>query len=335
LQTMIENNGIIKLPRWVNFISTLAFALLVLFSVMNLSPSRGIMVILVSLSGFILLSWVLFNFFGIAIGMAQPILAIFLCYYFFIPYRLIQENKKFWELTQKNTLLVQVEELKNNFLSLMSHDLKTPLARIQGMTDIALSSPKNLLPEQKDAIKTIKQSTDELTEFISSILDLSRVESQQIKLKLQSKDVNRLLEDVIRKYAYLAQQKNIEIISEFETLFSVKVDSDLMKQVFSNLIENAIKYSPENTKVLVTTEEHDGRIIVQVADQGIGISDNEIKSIFTKFYRTKSVKNSQTKGSGLGLYLAKYFVELHKGQISVESIPQQGSTFSVDLPMNL
>lgn len=335
LQTFIENNGIVKAPQWLNFVVTLLFALLVLFSVMNLSPARGILVILSSLAGFLLISWTLFVSFHLAIGMAQPILAIFLCYYFFIPYRLIQENKKFWELTQRNKLLVQVEELKNNFLSLMSHDLKTPLARIQGMADVALSSPQNLNSNQKEAISTIKQSADELTEFISSILDLSRVESQEIKLKLQSKDVNRLLEEVVQKYRYMAAQKNIELITEFETLFSVKFDADLMKQVFSNLIENAIKYSAEGTKVLISTEEHDGRILVQVADQGIGISDNEIKSIFSKFYRTKNVKNSQTKGTGLGLYLAKYFVELHKGHISVESIPQQGSTFSVDLPMDL
>jgi len=216
----------------------------------------------------------------------------------------------------------------------MFHDLKTPLARIQGMADIALANTENLEPEQKNAVQTIRKSAEELTEFISSILDLSRVESQKIKLNLQSRDINRILEDTIKKYEYLAQQKNIEIIPELETLFSVKIDGDLIKQVFSNLVENAIKYSPTDSKILVTSEEVNGHIIIQVADQGIGITENEIKHIFTKFYRTKHVKNSPIKGSGLGLYLAKYFVELHKGQISVESLPQQGSTFTVNLPMD-
>ncbi len=334
IQTFLENSGIIKAPSYLNRLITVAFAIAATIAVFMLSPAKGILAILSLVLGYIVFSILLFVLGGVAIGMAQPLVAVFVCYYFFIPYRLIRENKKFWELTEKNKLLTQVEELKNNFLSMMSHDLKTPLARIQGMADIALAKTDNLENEQKNAIQTIRRSAEELTEFISSILDLSRVESQKIKLNLQSRDVNRILEEIIKKYEFMAQQKNIEIIAELETLFSVKVDADLMRQVFSNLVENAIKYSPANAKVLVTSEEVDGNIIVQVADQGIGISENEIKHIFTKFYRTKHVKNSPIKGSGLGLYLAKYFVELHKGQISVESLPQQGSTFTVNLPMD-
>jgi signal transduction histidine kinase len=333
LKTFIENNGIIKTPVALNQAITVLFTIVVTFAVFMLTPAVGIITIFALLAGYSLFAALLFMVAGVAIGMAQPLVAIFVCYYFFIPYRLIRENKKFWELREKNKLLTQVEELKNNFLSMMSHDLKTPLARIQGMADIALAKPDNLAPEQKGAVQTIRKSAEELTEFISSILDLSRVESQKIKLNLQSRDINRILEETIKKYEYLAQQKNIEIIPELDTLFSVKIDADLMKQVFSNLIENAVKYSPTNSKILVTTEEVDGNIIVQVADQGIGITENEIKHIFTKFYRTKHVKNSPIKGSGLGLYLAKYFVELHKGQITVESQPQQGSTFTVNLPM--
>jgi signal transduction histidine kinase len=333
LKTFIENSGIIKTPGGLNKAITLIFAFAATFAAFMLTPAMGIIAIFGLVAGYFLFGTLLFMFAGIAIGMAQPFIAVFVCYYFFIPYRLIRENKKFWELREKNKLLTQVEELKNNFLSMMSHDLKTPLARIQGMADIALAKTDNLEEQQKGAIQTIRKSAEELTEFISSILDLSRVESQKIKLNLQSRDINRILEDTIKKYEYLAQQKNIEIIPELDTLFSVKIDADLMKQVFSNLLENAVKYSPTNSKILVTTEEVGGHIIVQIADQGIGITENEIKHIFTKFYRTKHVKNSPIKGSGLGLYLAKYFVELHKGHISVESLPQQGSTFTVNLPM--
>lgn len=334
IKTFLENNGIIKTPILLNKAVTFLFSIVATFAVFMLSPAMGITAIFGLVVSYFIFSSLLFTFSGLAIGMAQPLIAVFVCYYFFIPYRLIRENKKFWELREKNKLLTQVEELKNNFLSMMSHDLKTPLARIQGMADIALANSENFEPEQKTAVQTIRKSAEELTEFISSILDLSRVESQKIKLNLQSRDINRILEDTIKKYEYLAQQKNIEIIPELDTLFSVKIDADLMKQVFSNLIENAIKYSPTNSRILVTSEEDEGQIIVQVADQGIGITENEIRHIFTKFYRTKHVKNSPIKGSGLGLYLAKYFVELHKGQITVESLPQQGSTFTVNLPMD-
>src|SRR5690606_31631975 len=134
-----------------------------------------------------------------------------------------------------------------------------------------------------------------------SILDLGRIESEEVKLHLQSKDINSLLEEVLRKYEFQAKQKNIQFVKEFEPLFSTKIDVDLMRQVFSNLIENAIKYSPEWSKVLVSTEELEGQIIVQVADQGIGIPSTEISNVFMKFYRSKEVKNTPIKGSGLGL----------------------------------
>lgn len=333
LDTLIQNTGVKAPPKWINTVITITVCLLTLYFVFNFVPTKGLLALLGLATLYCLVAWALFASARISITMTHPLLAIFVSYYFFIPYRLIQESRKSWEYQQKNRLLVQVEELKTNFLSMMSHDLKTPLARIQGMTDIALSHPDNLTPEQKQALNTIGSSTEELSTFISSILDLGRIESEEVKLHTQSKDINSLLEDVIKKYEFMAKAKKVEFIKEFEPLFSIKIDVELMRQVFANLIENAIKYSPENSKVLVSTEESDGKIIVQIADQGMGIPANEISNIFAKFYRSKEVKNSPIKGSGLGLFLAKYFVELHNGQISVESVPQQGSTFTVSLPM--
>lgn len=332
IETLIQNRGIVRPPVIVDIILTMLISALTVFLALSAKPVRGLIAILGTFITFSLISWILFATFRISIGMAHPMIAIFVCYYFFIPYRLIRENRKSWEYQQKNKLLTQVEELKTNFLGMMSHDLKTPLARIQGMADIALADTSNLSVAQKEALKSINKSSEELTEFISSILDLTRVESQNIKLKYESKDINQLLDQVIVKYDYLAKEKNISFIKDFEPLFSVKVDVGLMRQVFSNLIENAIKYSPEGSKVLISTEEVGNRIMVQVADQGIGIPLEEVNNVFMKFYRSSNVKNSPTKGSGLGLYLAKYFVELHKGTISVESKPQQGSTFTVGIP---
>jgi signal transduction histidine kinase len=247
------------------------------------------------------------------------------------------ENRRSWEYYQKNRLLTQVEELKTNFLSMMSHDLKTPIARIQGMTDIVLKDPQPLSNRQKEALLTLNKSSEELLEFVSSILNLGRIESKEIELHIHSRDVNSLLEEVVSKYEYMAKEKNISIITDFEPLFSVKMDVDLMRQVFSNLVENAIKYSPDGSRVMISTEEKTdpagNRVVVQVADQGGGIPDDELPNIFLKFYRSKHAKTSKIKGSGLGLYLAKYFVELHKGSISAESSPGQGSTFTVELLM--
>jgi signal transduction histidine kinase len=335
LDTMIENDAPIKSPNWLTLLITCCIAVLTVFVVLTLRPGRGLFILGLTLGAYTIATWLAFLFGEIWIDYSHPLFAIFICYYFFIPYRLIIENRRSWEYFQRNSLLTQVEELKSNFLRMMSHDLKTPLARIQGMTELALRDNNTLSPKQQDALRTINQSSEELTEFVGSILDLGRIESKEIKLQLKSKDINALLTEVVQKLDYFSKQKNITVVTEFEPMFSVKVDEDLMRQVFYNLVENAIKYSPEGSSILVSTDEVDGRVVVQVADQGMGIPADEIGNLFMKFYRSRTVREGAIKGSGLGLYLARYFVDLHAGQISVESEKNKGSTFTVELPMNL
>jgi signal transduction histidine kinase len=246
---------------------------------------------------------------------------------------LILENRKSWEYIQKNKILSEVERLKTNFISMMSHDLKTPLARIQGMLDIILRENQPLNTAQSEAIESIRHSADDLLKFVNTILNYAQLESDGVQIHLQARDINELLKEVVKKNEFLARLKKVSITVEQEPLFSIYIDPELIKQVLSNLVENAIKYSPEGGKVLVTTEEQDGQVVIQVADQGMGIPSDELESIFMKFYRSKNAKVSPIKGSGLGLYLAKYFVELHDGRISVESQVGQGSTFMVELPI--
>ena len=124
-------------------------------------------------------------------------------------------------------------------------------------------------------------------------------------------------------------------MQKLEPLFPISVDPELMKQVFSNLVENAIKYSPDDSIVTVQSREQGEELIVDILDQGMGIPSVDLPNIFMKFFRSKDAKSSPIKGSGLGLYLAKYFVELHQGRIEVESSVGQGSTFIVELPTRL
>jgi signal transduction histidine kinase len=330
--TLILNTSPIRSPHWIDLIFTSLIAILTVYIVLAVKPTRGLVMLVSAISGFSVFSFLMFWIEGIWISMASPFLAIFICYYFFIPYRLIIENRRSWEYFQKNRLLTQVEELKTNFLSMMSHDLKTPIARIQGMTDIVMRDSNPLSPRQAEALSTLAKSSQELLEFVSSILNLGRIESKELKLHVKSRDPNSLLQEVIEKLDYMAKSKGIEVNTELEPLFSLKMDVDLIRQVFSNLIENAIKYSPVNSRILVTTEERGDHILIQVADQGAGIPEDELPHVFKKFYRSKDAKSSTIKGSGLGLYLAKYFVELHKGTISVDSRTGEGSTFTVELP---
>ena len=335
LDTLILNRAPILPLESYDFILTLLISIVTVWVVLALRPTRGLMILISALAIFSVVSFALFATARIWIGMAHPMLAIFICYYFFIPYRLIRENRRSWEYYQRNKLLTEVEELKSNFLRMMSHDLKTPLARIQGMANVMGQDSDNLNEKQREALEKINSSSEELVEFIGSVLSLNRIEGKEVKLQIKSKDVNKLVNEVTQRCSDLAKKKNIQVILELEPMFSMKMDEDLIRQVLMNLLENAIKYSPENSKILITTDEHDGQAVIQVSDQGVGIAQEDLPQIFEKFYRAREVKDSEIKGSGLGLYLAKYFVQLHNGHIYAESELGKGSTFTVELPMDL
>ncbi len=333
LDTLIQNDAPRWAPPWVKWLFTFAISLLTIYIVLSVRPAQGLLILAGSVVGFFLFTWIAFLLAQWVMPIGHPLLAVFMCYYFVIPYRLIIENRRSWEYYQKNRLLTQVEELKSNFMRMMSHDLKTPLARIQGMAEVIRENP-DLTPTQRLALNTISRSSEELTDFIGSILSLSRIESKEVKLQLRSRDVNQVLRGVMGKCEYLAKQKNVALVTELEPLFSIKIDESMLQTVFVNLIENAIKYSEPDTKVLVTTEETNGELVVQVSDQGRGIAQEELTHVFERFYRGQNCR-TDTPGNGLGLYLAKYVVELHSGQIEVESELGHGSTFTVRLPMNL
>ncbi|MEQ1722984.1 MAG: ATP-binding protein [Pseudobdellovibrio sp.] len=336
-QTLIENNSPTRTPKNLNIFVILLISILTVYVVLTVKPSKGLFIVGLTLFLISLLGIILFAFFNVWVDLAHPILAIFLCYYFFIPYRLIIENRRSWEYLQKNKLLQQVEELKTNFISMMSHDLKTPIARIQGMTEVILKDDVHLSSIQREAVDTIKGSSDDLLKFINSILQYGRIESQGVELHKQSKDINQILNDVIKKHEFLAKVKKIKITTELEPMFPVSVDVDLIKQVFSNLVENAIKYSLEESTVIVKSREEGDKVVIAVTDNGMGIPAEDLPNIFMKFYRSHNVKTSTIKGTGLGLYLAQYFAELHKGEISVVSNTDEGkhgSTFTVKLPLN-
>lgn len=334
LQTLIENDAPFKMPHWFTIILTFIISFLTVYTVFKLRPAQGLIVLLMTLLLLSLVAILIFIFFNIWIDFAHPALTLFICYYFFIPYRLIKENRLSWEYYQRNKLLKQVEELKTNFISMMSHDLKTPIARIQGMTELIQSDSQPLSSHQQEALDNIKTSSDDLLGFINSILQYGRIESQNLELNIQSKDVNKVLEEVCKKHEFFAKVKKIKIIKNFEPLFPSKIDPDLMKQVFSNLLENAIKYSPENSTVWVESKEQEGHLHITFKDEGLGIPKEDLPNIFMKFYRSHQVKISNIKGSGLGLYLANYFTELNKGKIIVESHLGKGSLFTVILPID-
>ena len=268
--------------------------------------------------------------------LGAPFLSLTLSFYLMIPLRLYSEHRKRFALEKENQILHEVEELKTNFIQLVTHDLKTPVARIQGLTEqLRRSLGSQLRSEDRDLIEHMLNANHELNNFIGSLLELTKLDSQGLRVSLQSKDINPLLENVIQKHGFNARSKNISILTDFEPLFPIRMDSELISKVLSNLIDNAIKYSPENTEVFITTRESGNRIIITIRDEGPGIPESEIPNLFSRFYRVKNDNTYRVKGTGLGLYLSKYFIEAHQGSIELASPPGLGTTFTISLPVAL
>jgi K+-sensing histidine kinase KdpD len=255
---------------------------------------------------------------------------VFVVYYICIPFRAIGEYQRRYAMQEETKLLKQVEKLKQNFLSLMSHDLKTPVAKIAGVADNLYTQNMNNT-DIREKSQLIIDSTKELNKFISSILDLTKIESSTFGLNQVSKDVNSIVESVVKELSYGAGQKNVTITKELAPLYPIHLDVTLISRVISNLVENAIKYSGSGTKVEVSTWDDEKWVYIQIKDNGAGIPQDEIAHIFEKFYRIKNDANHSIKGTGLGLYLVKYFVELHGGTISVESTFGKETKFLVKL----
>lgn len=235
-------------------------------------------------------------------------------------------------LRNQNKNLAEQTRFKSDFIGVLSHDIKTPLSRIKAMVDVLANDTSLLKYEQKMALVQIEKSQLELSNFIDNMVQMSHLEGGQLNVKLRTADVNKVVTEVVTSLKFQASDKNIEIVTELEPIFSFRFDPVLVKQILVNIVENALKYSPNNTRVFITSEDKDKEVILQVRDEGHGISAKDLPYIFDRYFRSHSAKTTSTKSSGLGLYLAKEFVNLHGGLLLASSEEGKGSTFTLRLP---
>lgn len=340
LDSILNKQGIkqVHFPYLALLSFLLSFAIIV--ASFKIRPSRLIQLTVYLLIGTFAISLVIFQpiphlgSFWLPLG--APLISLTFSFYLMIPLRLYSEHRKRFALEKENKMLIEVEEMKTNFLQLVTHDLKTPIAKIQGLTEaLKRSLSDKLTSKDLELMNHIFHANEDLNQFVNSILELSRIDNQGVRVQLQSKDINQLLEQVILKLRFVAQSKKIQIITDFEPLFAIKIDIELISKVLSNLIDNAIKYSAEGTTVHVTTREVGQFVEIKVRDQGIGMSESDLAHLFGRFYRIKNEATQKIKGSGLGLYLSKYFIEAHRGEITVTSEINSGTEFTVLLPLEL
>lgn len=330
IQSLFQNKTIYQWPKKYSYALCLIIAVALSLTISLVTPTRGLLITLSVLSGIVAIGFVSFSIFGIWIYLTHLVLTVFVVYYIWVPFRAIAEYQRRYAIQEETKLLKKVENLKQNFISLMSHDLKTPVAKIAGLADVMIQQNKTN-PTLSKNLHAIVDATKELNKFITSILDLTKIESRNLTLSIVSKDVNQIIENVLKGLQDDAAKKDIRLEKELSALYPISFDIDLVKRVISNLVENALKYSGSGSTVKVTTWDDEKWVYIQISDNGVGIDPADLEHIFDKFYRVKNDASHSIKGTGLGLYLVKYFVELHGGEIEASSTLGQGTVFTVKL----
>ncbi|MFW6286361.1 MAG: sensor histidine kinase [Candidatus Sumerlaeota bacterium] len=238
------------------------------------------------------------------------------------------------ELHQKNAQLKRLNDLKDDFLGIAAHDLRSPIAAIQTYAELLLQTQKALPSEDSDKfLHTIHSLSEFMLIMISELLDITAFETGKVKLNPSDTRITLIIENVLEIYTTIAKRHRISI--EFlkpESERAANVDYFKLRQVFENIINNAIKYSPDNTRIDIELTQDSEKTTVKITDQGAGIPKADLKNIFKPFARSKSPVRSGDKSTGLGLSICKRIVEAHNGNVLVESTEDSGSTFTILIP---
>jgi signal transduction histidine kinase len=229
--------------------------------------------------------------------------------------------------------LEELNRLKSEFLAFASHQVKAPMAVVKGYAELIHEGIENVPEQAKDFAKKIKESVDNLLVLIEEFMDYRRIEEGKIEFNFEKLDIISLIREIVEKMKLLAMEKNLSL--DFESKFDsivMNVDKLRFSQVIQNLIDNSIKYTKEGW-IRVKVDKEDNEVLISVSDSGIGISKELQQKLFGQFVRDPSIKK-EIRGTGLGLYIAKYIVEAHKGKIWAESEGVgKGSTFYIKLPI--
>jgi signal transduction histidine kinase/HAMP domain-containing protein len=244
------------------------------------------------------------------------------------------ERAQLTKETEAAQALYEADRLRSQFISSVSHELRTPLTLIKGYSTSLLRQDVSWGEEsQREFLQIIDEKTDELRDLIDKLLQSAKLEAGALQLEKEPVLLARLAHRVVEEIASRARRH--EFTLDFPPSFPV-VEADIryMEQALRNLVENAVKYSPEGGKVAMTGEVKDGKLVVSVSDEGIGIPPEHQDKVFERFYRVDSASTRNTPGSGLGLSITKGHIEAHGGEVWVESTAGKGSKFHFSLPLD-
>ncbi|MHA7145877.1 sensor histidine kinase [Arthrobacter sp. TmT3-37] len=234
-------------------------------------------------------------------------------------------------LADDRTEITRSEEIRNDFVANVSHELKTPVGAISLLAEAIDEAAEDEIAVRRFAQRMHKES-GRLSALVQDIIELSRLQGADVVRRGKPVDVNSVIAEAVDRNKLPAESKQIDIVVGGSVATPVYGDRELLMTAFRNLIDNAIRYSPEGTRVGVGVRARDGLVQVSVTDQGSGITPEEQERIFERFYRIDAARSRQTGGTGLGLSIVKHVVSNHGGEVTVWSQAGQGSTFTVRLP---
>lgn len=255
--------------------------------------------------------------------------------------KIVSANHELLQTTQQLKKSVQKEkemrEIQSKFITLVSHEFKTPLQIIDSTRELMSRKIRNMNLNDESFEKysqRVKNAIIRMTNLINSTLNLAKIEENsegQVTICKKDFDIHALLKDVIKKISDLLIKRNVSIETSFEAKqHNVNADPVLLEHCLSNIISNSIKYSKKNTDVTIQTSDDENNMIIVITDQGIGIPTDDIDQIGNKFFRAQNTLAES--GSGIGLYLTKYFIELHNGNVMIESKENIGTKVTINLP---
>jgi two-component system sensor histidine kinase SenX3 len=234
-------------------------------------------------------------------------------------------------LADDRTEITRTEEIRNDFVANVSHELKTPVGAISLLAEALESSADDPEAVRRFAKRMHKES-GRLAALVQDIIELSRLQGASVSQEGTAVDINAVISEAVDRSQLPAESKNIQIVVGDRVEAKVFGDRDLLVTALRNLIDNAIRYSPENTKVGVGVRSKEGLIAVSVTDQGEGMSLEDQERVFERFYRVDAARSRHTGGTGLGLSIVKHVASNHGGEVTLWSRPGQGSTFTLRLP---
>jgi hypothetical protein len=225
-------------------------------------------------------------------------------------------------------------QLQSNFVSSVSHELKSPLASIQLYLE-TLKYQKVSLKETRDFVETMLSDTERLSDLIDNILESSKSDPKSMQLQFNSVDIVAFLQETMAHHQKLFEDKQCVIQLKFLDHLKVSIDGRAMRMVFNNLIANALRYSPAGTILMIEVKQAQKKCIIDFIDQGFGFDKKELKKVFKKFYRVQNEETQNVEGAGLGLYISRQIIKNHKGKINVFSKGRgKGTRFMLTLPID-